>query len=65
LELIPGLALLETTMSKEDAVKALRAAGHSKAADELEAWRNAQGKDGGWDQWLRTNYPELVPVVWK
>lgn len=51
-------------VSKAEAVRRLRQAHLNNDADELEAWRNADGNDQGWDGWFRGNRPDPVDIIW-
>lgn len=51
-------------VTKEEAVIRLRAAGHARVADELEAWRDIKGNNWGWDGWIRKAHPHAVEIIW-
>ncbi len=38
-------------VTKDEAVRRLRAAGFTQEADDLETWRDANGNNWGWDGW--------------
>lgn len=52
------------SVTKAEAVRRLRAAGLIHEADELEAWRDTNGKNWGWDGWVRGAHPQAVSVIW-
>lgn len=51
-------------VSKAEAIRRLRSAGHSREAEELEAWRDINGNNWGWDGFVRREWPDLVDVIW-
>jgi hypothetical protein len=51
-------------VSKDDAVRRLRDAGHENEANELDSWQNTQGNNQGWDGHMRATWPNLQTVVW-
>ncbi len=50
-------------MTKAEAIQALEAAGHVDTAHRLDAWRDKDGNNLGWDGWLRGEFPEVVAHV--
>jgi hypothetical protein len=53
------------SITKDEAVRRLRSAGYTSEADELEAWRDMNGNNWGWDGWIRGQYPHVVPAIWQ
>lgn len=51
-------------VTKDEAVRRLRAAGFTQEADELEAWRDANSSNSGWDGWIRGAHPHVVKTIW-
>lgn len=51
-------------VTKEDAVQRLIDAGFEQEANELEAWRDSNGNNWGWDGWIRGSHPHVVAVIW-
>jgi hypothetical protein len=51
-------------ITKEKAVRRLRAARFTQEADELEAWRDTNGNNWGWDGWIRGAQPHVVATIW-
>jgi hypothetical protein len=51
-------------VTKDEAVRRLRAASFTYEADELESWRDANGNNWGWDGWIRTTHPHVVATIW-
>jgi hypothetical protein len=51
-------------VTKEEAVQRLINAGFTQEADDLVNWRDLNGKNWGWDGWIRGTHPHVVPVVW-
>jgi hypothetical protein len=51
-------------VAKEDALRRLRDAGLHQEADELDAWRDVNGNNWGWDGWIRGKHPHVVAVIW-
>jgi hypothetical protein len=52
------------SVTKGEAVRRLRAARLTQEADELEAWRDANGNNWGWDGWIRGTHPHVVAMIW-
>jgi hypothetical protein len=53
-----------TPVKKDEAVRRLRDAGFALEADQLDAWRDINGKNMGWDGWIRRSHPHVVPKIW-
>lgn len=51
-------------VTKGAAVQRLRAAGFVQEANALEAWRDANGNNWGWDGWIRHAFPHVVATIW-
>ncbi|MEP0426769.1 hypothetical protein [Rhodopirellula bahusiensis] len=51
-------------VTKEEAIRRLRAAGFDNEANDLEAWRDANGNNWGWDGWIRGEHPHVVATIW-
>ena len=51
-------------VTKEDAVKLLLAVGLNQEANELNAWRDVNGNNWGWDGWIRGTHPHVIAVIW-
>ncbi len=51
-------------VTKQVAIQRLRAAGHYDVAKELDAWRDANGNNWGWDGWIRGAHPHVISVIW-
>ena len=45
-------------------MNAWKNAGFFQEAQELEQWTDANGRNWGWDGWVRGTYPQLVPTIW-
>jgi len=54
-----------TAVTKAEAIRRLRAAGFAMEADQLDAWRDANGNNWGWDGWIRRSQPHVVPTIWR
>lgn len=50
--------------SREEAIRLLRAAGETAAAEHVRTWRNRDGTAGGWDANLKLTYPAVHAVLW-
>lgn len=50
--------------SKQQAVSRLNNAGRQLESTRLDAWRNKDNRNLGWDGYVRGQWPELVPVIW-
>lgn len=59
-----GSSKKHASVTKDEAVGRLRAAGHKSAADRLNEWRDKNGKNYGWDGYIRRAEPTLVRIVW-
>lgn len=51
-------------VTKDEAVRRLRAAGFTQEADDLEAWRDSKGNNWGWDGWIRGAHRQAVARIW-
>jgi len=51
-------------VTKDEAVRRLRAAGFRLEADQLEAWRDTNGNNWGWDGWVRGAHPHVIATIW-
>jgi hypothetical protein len=51
-------------VTKEEAIRRLRAARFMQEADQLAAWRDANGNNRGWDGWIRGAHPHVVETIW-
>ena len=54
----------KASICKEEAIERLASAGHSTAAERLRTWRDKNGKNWGWDGYIRHAEPDLVPIIW-
>ncbi|MGO4441293.1 hypothetical protein [Rhizobium sp. RAF56] len=52
------------SVTRNEAIRRLDAAGQRKVATELNQWRNNWGNTGGWGGWFRGQYPDLINTVW-
>jgi hypothetical protein len=52
------------SVTKDEAVQRLRDAGYGDIAFELDNWRDINGKNWGWDGWIRGAYPAVIDVIW-
>ena len=52
------------SVTKNEAIRRLDAAGHRNVATLLSRWRNNRGNNWGWDGWFRGQYPDLIDTVW-
>ena len=52
-------------ITKDEAVRRLRAAGFIREADELDTWHDKNGNLWGWDGWVRGHYPHLIETIWQ
>jgi hypothetical protein len=52
------------SVTKNEAIRRLNAAGHRNVATQLSQWRNNLGNNWGWDGWFRGQYPDLIDTVW-
>lgn len=52
-------------ITKDEAVRLLRNAGFAQEANELDAWRDVNGNNLGWDGWIRRQFPHLVATIWQ
>ena len=52
------------SVTKDEAIRRLDAAGHRSEATLLNQWRNNRGNNWGWDGWFRGQYPALIDTVW-
>src|SRR5689334_23634895 len=50
--------------SREEAIRSLRAAGETAAAEHVRTWRNRDGGTGGWDANLKVTYPAVHALLW-
>ncbi len=53
-----------TMVQKDEAVRRLRTAELNEIANELEAWRDINGNNWGWDGWIRSAHPNAVAIIW-
>ena len=51
-------------VSRGTAIDRLRRAGHTDAAQALKQWRSKVGTYQGWDGFVRSAWPNLIPVIW-
>lgn len=51
-------------VSKDEAVIRLRSAGMTQEAEELDRWRDANGRNWGWDGWIRRAHPQAISTIW-
>ena len=51
-------------VTKVEAIQRLRAAGLKLEAEQLNAWRDANKRNWGWDGWIRGMHPHAVPAIW-
>jgi hypothetical protein len=51
-------------VTKDEAIKRLRDAGYSHEANELEEWRDKNGKNWGWDGWIKKEHKQLKEIIW-
>ena len=52
------------SVTRNEAIRRLEAAGHRNAAAELNQWRNMWGETAGWGGWLRRQHPDAISTVW-
>lgn len=53
-----------TVVTKAEAIRRLRAAGFTIEADQLDAYRDKNGNNWGWDGWIRRSQPHVVNTIW-
>ncbi len=51
--------------TKPQAIRRLREARAEREARLLEAWRDKDGRNLGWDGWVRGNHPDVVAIIWQ
>lgn len=52
-------------VQKDEAMRRLHAAGLNEIANELDAWRDINGNNWGWDGWIRSAHPDAVAIIWR
>jgi len=52
------------SITKAEAIQRLRNAGYKREAHQLQDWRDKNGRNWGWDGWIRSVHQHVVLTVW-